>query len=84
MKEHIFLTIHLLLQQLKPFNLVYCFLKISGKVAVKSGSKADEEGAGGWGTRLLDCLGSHNMLWARFDQHFLVCRRNIENKQIKQ
>ena len=47
MKGHIFLTIHLLLQQLKPSCLL--FLKISGKVAVKSGSTAAKEGAGGWG-----------------------------------
>ena len=53
-------------------NILSClfFVKIKGKVAVKSGSTATEEVVWGGGTRLLDFLGLHNMLGARFDQHF--------------
>ena len=42
------LKIHLLLQQIKHLILFF-FLKISGKVTVKSVSTAAEEGVGGWG-----------------------------------
>ncbi len=46
MKGHLFLAIHLLLQQLKHLILFIIF-KISGKVALKSGSTAAEEGVEG-------------------------------------
>ena len=61
MKGHLFLAIHLLLQQLKQYCLL--FLKISGKVAVKSGSTAAEEGVWGWGVLGYRIVLDHTTCW---------------------